>query len=543
VSAVAVVDRDATAEVPGPDDIPSRHVPQLRGRRTLVVLLVLAAALGLRVWHLDGRPGTEYDEPVYAAVAQNLADHSRLQVREPVGVDEPYLYHPPFYFFTLAGLDRLFGPSLLNARVLAALLSMVTLALLWLFARRWPGGWGAVGVLACIAADGWLLYTNRVGWIENAGFPILVLGLLLYQRALETSTDDARALTTFSAAGYVLGAAAIFKLTLVVGVLALLVHWIIVRDRHQGHRRAVRAVVRVVFFYAAGMTIIYGQAFLHQVAVQFDRASGRYASRGVVHLSDLVSATTHNYAPFFATVGLLVVGFVMVLVRLVGAMRSGGLDALRGPDSLYLAWSLASVLFLGALSLRYPQYLVLVLVPLYLYVGSRVVVRWRRSDTDRWRVLALVGVCVLLIGDAVAFRSEVASTQTDAIAAATTYLGTLPRSRTVLADEPIGVGISQPYYDVDRWVFDRGRREPDYVAMITTRTQHLPTATVFRELMTRATIIRRFHGFKGDVTVYRICPSSACGSDASPTPNARDAVRKSSPAVQPQVGRSAVRSS
>ena len=494
--------------------LPTRRDEFADARRRRIVALsvfaILAAALGLRLWHLEDRPGLEYDEPVYASVAHNLRVDGRLQVREPIDVDESYLYHPPFYFAALSVADRVDASPVLIARVIAAIGGVLALALMWLLLREWPGGAAAVVVLGLLALEGWIMYTNRVGWIENAGLPIMLLGLVLYTRARAGHAFLGSVPRAYSAAGWALGCAAIFKLTLFVGILAVVIHWLIMRDEYDGHVRALRGAMRLIFFYFATMTLIYGREFLRQVAVQFNRSTGRYSSRGVVHIGDVISAFTHNYAAFVGTLAFLVVAIVLLGSQLVRAARRRSMEALRDESSFAIAWSLAALAFVGLLSLKYPQYMVLVLIPLMFYAGGRAAM-WvcaRPSGPRRWVVVG--GVVLMLFGDAAAYASVALTPRVDAIAGATAYLATLPHSQLVLADEPIGASIPQPYLNIDRWVFVRTQPTPSLIAAITTKTQRLPDSPKLRRLLATSRVLRRFHGFKGDVTVYETCVRGPC---------------------------------
>ena len=70
--------------------------------------------------------------------------------------------------------------------------------------------------------DGWLMYIERVSYIENALMLIVVTGLLLYQRALEHPSWQ-----RFAIAGAVVGFAAIFKHTGAYVLLAVLLCWLV----------------------------------------------------------------------------------------------------------------------------------------------------------------------------------------------------------------------------------------------------------------------------------------------------------------------------
>ena len=81
-----------------------------------------------------------------------------------------------------------------------------------------------------IVFDGWLLYVQRVSYIENMLLTLITCGMLLYQRALDGR--HAGSLARFALAGAVLGFAVVFKYTGVYVVVAVLLVWLIYRHDH-----------------------------------------------------------------------------------------------------------------------------------------------------------------------------------------------------------------------------------------------------------------------------------------------------------------------
>jgi hypothetical protein len=163
---------------------------------------------------------------------------------------------------------------------------------------------------------------------------------------------------------------------------------------------------------------------------------------------------------------------------------------------------------------------VLALLPLALYAGGRAAtwVRARPSRVRRWVVTG--AVALIVVGDVAAYSSVALTPRVDAIAGASRYLATLPHNDLVLADEPIGASIPQPYLNLDRWVYVTNRATPNLVAAITTKTQRLPDSPKLRRLLATSRVLRRFRGFKGDVTVYETCVRAKC-SPAPARPTAR----------------------
>ncbi len=122
----------------------------------LLALAVVAAGLLLRGLLLD-RPGLHPDEALYASWALRIADGSDPAL---LGV---YVDKPPLHLYVLAGLFRLAGLGsgaawdpqrlLVIGRLAALLASGVSLALLWLLARRVYGPRVALAAVALFAVS------------------------------------------------------------------------------------------------------------------------------------------------------------------------------------------------------------------------------------------------------------------------------------------------------------------------------------------------------------------------------------------------------
>ena len=162
-------------------------------RAAFVTGMALAASLslgfGLRWWSITTRPGTEWDEPVYANVAWNFLRTGLPVLKPEVGHGASlYFSQPPFYFALLAGWYWITGANAIDivpvARMLAVLMSVIMLAVLFFFLRRRHGAWALVPTLV-IAVDSWIVFSNRISWIDNTAIPIGIAGLWAYDYALK----------------------------------------------------------------------------------------------------------------------------------------------------------------------------------------------------------------------------------------------------------------------------------------------------------------------------------------------------------------------
>ena len=128
-------------------DFDTMHLPPGEVRRRgifrvewLAVGCLLAIAFLTR-WYAAMHAGLEVDEPIYHNAAIQLLRYGFPTIRpayqHPI---TPFLYHPPFFFFLLAGWFRLWGnTSYFAGRMLSVVVSCIVLLQLYLLLRRMAG--------------------------------------------------------------------------------------------------------------------------------------------------------------------------------------------------------------------------------------------------------------------------------------------------------------------------------------------------------------------------------------------------------------------
>jgi 4-amino-4-deoxy-L-arabinose transferase-like glycosyltransferase len=461
--------------------------------------LVLLGGAAFRFWSLSSRPGWQYDEGVYAGVAANLLQHGTVNEHITYGAPwTPDLYQPPFYFIALARWFALTGGSIYHARIFGALCSLGTLTLLWRLLVRLHGARVALYAMVPIVFDGWLMYVQRISYMENALLLLVVAGMLLYQRALDT-----RGWRWFAFAGIVLGFAAAFKYTGVYVFAAVLLCWLIINRAHRGH---------FALLGCAGLS--FSAAILYEVRafdtrghdwwwqdtmVQLRRVLGLQHSGGTLTSP---AAAVHL---LFAQYDVFAPSFLIALVTLVLAVRRlwrcyRERDWYPVTDNpLLWSWMAAALVIFGFSSLRYPQYFALILVPMY---------AWFWTETRTWRLRsrgrALLAAVACVAGIA-SFFGRVVGHDDNPFADVQRYAAaSIPATAVVIADEAVGDLIRQPYC-----------REQDTVpctraaSYAITWDTYLQTTwelgdPTYRKLIAGATQVRSWTGFNGTVTVWRL---------------------------------------
>lgn len=479
---------------------PSRR-PSWWSWKSVATIAILALAAALRLWSLRSRPGFDWDEPVYTSVATSLAHGHGLHIKPSYGVPrEPYLFHPPFYFVALAGWFKVFGAGIVQARVLSALASLVSLAILYrLVLRRW--GVLALPMLAVVATDGWLVFTNRVSWIENLMFVLIAAGMLAYDSGLRRSS-----VRRFALGALLLAFAAVFKHVAAYALLAVVIHWWLTKAHPQWHRRLLLTVGCVAGCYVLVLIVATQHdghnAFLDDTLVQLQRIAGQKSARGSINSGAVAGALLGPYKVFFGTLILSGVAMALVAWRTLQVLRARGSS---GPiaDPLLFSWALAATITFGALKLKMAHYFMMIEIPLLLFLASESVA-WIRRDRERRRArlrVAVVACGLIVCANLVTFDLRFASRHDNALAAVTGYMGhAAPPGALVVTEESVGTIIPQPYCKFSQigLCYDRMR----YLIVYRSRTQAPPDNALLNSLLWVARPLATFAGFKERITVY-----------------------------------------
>jgi 4-amino-4-deoxy-L-arabinose transferase-like glycosyltransferase len=461
---------------------------------------LLAAAAVLHLWDLGSKPGWQSDETVYADVAKNLATSGSLSehIQYHTGW-APFLYHPPFYFLLLAGWFKITGAGVPQARLLSVIASLITLCLLTRLIWRLHGTVPALVTATFLAFDGWLLFVQRVSYIENTLMVIIAAGFLLYERALRR--PSAR---RFVLAGAVLGFAVVFKHTGFYVLVAVLLNWLLIRAEHRNHRRLLAAAATVVVLYLAVMIPLFDSGhhdwYLQQSLIQVKRVLGLRVSRGTLSSpSAFAHLLTHQYVIFVPSLVVAAAGAILIVSA---CARARGLGPLRR-NSLLVSWSGAGIVVFAASAIRYEQYFELILIPLYCLLWTEVC-RYVRGHPRTAPAAVAAGLIVLAAGLGT-FYIRVLARNDNALAQVQQYAQThLPTSSVVITEEEIGDEIPQPWCAVARAGICGGT-----AAYAITYQSYLQPAIpagdpAFQKIMTDATPITTFQGFKETITVWRL---------------------------------------
>lgn len=465
----------------------------------LAFAVVLAAGTGLRLWHLGVSPAWQWDEAVYYRVSINV-QHGVLSEHSLYQAYEPFLYQPPFYFLLLSRWFTLVGASIWHARLLGVLLTAAMQALLFRLLWKIHGSATALFAIIPVIFDGWLMYIERVSYMENALMVLIVMGFLLYQGALEKPSW-----LRFALAGAVIGFAGSFKQTGVYVLLAVLLCWLISRRAHKAHLVLAAVALAVMATYIVVMVRVFDVPhhdwYIGQSTTQVRRVLGLQHSGGTLTSpGGVLHLLAAQYKFFIPSVLLGLASFLIVVRRVLQCYRARNWKPAQG-NALLFSWLLTGMVVFGLSSLKFPQYFALILLPAYCFLWTEVA-RWDWQQV--WKRTAVAAAAVAGLGS---FLLTVPAFSVNSLAEVQQYAATqIPANQIVVTEQSIGDLIQQ------RWCTVEEAENCLHFARyaITWRT-YLQSSfkegdAAFHKLMVGATPVKSFPGAVGTATVWKLKP-------------------------------------
>lgn len=223
LTSIAVLIRLARSkpELPGPGE----HVSFKWGRKTIAAISLFTICLaGLCVFRLAHSPHIEPDEAHHLIVARNLAMHGVYGSGMPAtgyrAFDDYDSVGPTVIGPAALGI-HLVGDPVLGGRLVMAAFYVALSLLVFTFSASARASSGVLASAAMFLAPG-SLYLSRTLYGEAPALALLIAGLLLWSRALESP----RPIPLCVACGVLFGCAVITKYFLVVAVWPALGTWL-----------------------------------------------------------------------------------------------------------------------------------------------------------------------------------------------------------------------------------------------------------------------------------------------------------------------------
>jgi len=473
-------------------------------RLAIGVIAIFAVTLGLgimvRLWRLGIVPAWQWDEAVYWRVSVSV-QHGVIAEHSVYGLPwEPFLYQPPIYFKIMASWFDIVGASIYSARVFGVLstgiMQLLLFRLLWLL----EGPRRALLVVLPVIFDGWLLYIERVSYIENVLMILVVLGFLLYQAAL-----DKPSWWRFLLAGLALGATASFKQTGAYVVVAILLHWLIIRREHRGHFIALGGAILVIAVYLLVMLHKYDAPghpwFIDQSTVQLRRVLGLQKSGGTLTSpSQLAHLLTQQYKYFVPSLLLGICGIMIALKRTWQCYRARNWGPAQQNALLY-AWLATGVVVFGSSSLKFPQYFVLILLPAYCYFWMEFA-HWKIDP--QWRLVVPIVASAVGVGS---FLLTVPVFNVNSLQEVQSYAAKdIPSNAIVVTEQSIGDLIQQRWCTVEKSGACVGHATYAITWQTYLQSSFDQGDASFYQIMKGAITVTSFSGAVGTATVWKLSP-------------------------------------
>lgn len=503
------------------------HRPRGRQRRGSITVRVELLSVGLLLlvaflarWYAALHTGLEVDEPIYHDAAQGLLQYGFPTIRpaynHPI---TPFLYHPPFFFFLLAGWFRLWGStSYFTGRMLSVVISCVMLLEIYLMLRQMAGRVVALLALTFLASDLWIIFTNQAIYLENSQMILVVSAIWVYWRATHVAfTSRWRQSGWFALAGVLIGCVIIYKQIGGFIALAVLLNFILQRKYWWQHLLLIFCALFVVGGYVLSMHQIFGHLY---DAATLDQISRTFGKKGAPGLNDgpltAVEAFLSRYWMFFITFITLVCGFLVIVVRYFQALFLRKKIA----HPLLVSWALSGMLFAAGISLKSPHYLILWIIPLYTVLASELggfILNWKwrlvlpgARPRQAWALNFLILFCLLFsVGDAFGFQARFVYVAPDALEQAELYANTmLPHTALIVTENYIGVDLSPAFLDIalvntPRLLADN---QVSYLMLYWTQTQPVPAS--LGPVNSYCVPRRTFTGFKDTIEICQINPTA-----------------------------------
>jgi 4-amino-4-deoxy-L-arabinose transferase-like glycosyltransferase len=484
----------------------------------IIVAFFLALAFVVR-YFAALHAGLEVDEPIYRDAAESLLKLGYPAIR-PAYLHQtiPFLYHPPFYFYVLAGWFYLWGStSYFTARMLSVTMSLIMLLLLYLFMRQVFDKKRALLVLALVGGDLWTIFTNQAIYLENSQMLLVILAIWAYWRASTSSpSSPARYLGWYTLAGLFIGCAIIYKQ--IGGFLAVVValQFLLQRKHWVGYIMLVGMVILIMLSYVLLMHLTFGALFDSATLDQIHRTTGTKAAAGLnTNAQTAIDVIGDRYWVFMITVVVLLGGGILSLIRYLQVL-------LRRRDSaqpVMICWALGGVLFAFGISLKSPHYMILWIVPIYVLLAQEMAeLFWDwRSQVRKVRItqrlmIQVLGllVCVLfLIANAFGYQGRFGNLPGDPLLEAASYVNhNVPPTDVVLAKNYIGVDLVPPFLDINLISTPQEiyRRRVSYMVLYWSTSAPLPES--LGPVSRFCVPMKEFDGFKDHIQVCKVDPAA-----------------------------------
>jgi 4-amino-4-deoxy-L-arabinose transferase-like glycosyltransferase len=469
-------------------------------------LAILAAAAGLRLFHIATAYDLHIDEVTYTTVADSVAGGGGVALH-----GAPFFLHPPMLFWILGGLVRMLGrpellsDEILSYRPLSVAFSVITCAALIAIVGHATTRRTGLLAGALFAVDAFAIRFDSRLFLEA---PAMTFTALAYLTLVLGARRPASGRAWAIAAGVLFGCAMLTKDTvLLVFAPALLVA--LVAGRALPRPAAALALLTsgaVYLVYLAGL-LVSGDlgAWLHQKTGGFRRLAGADQLTGFNNPDSppLSARLAANLEQFSVSYLVIVCGTAAALYVVCRLWRGG---RPRADACLLLGlWQLSAVGFLayamlfGTLEEQMFYFVLVPSIPALCVAATLLASEPREARRISPRVVrpVLDGATVMVLVLSLAAWHRVHTMRSDNYAQAVAYVERdLPKGTTIAVTEGIGQFLL-PDVRLGEWTTpdDLRRQGVDYVLVnsrLVDQGYGVATPTLARWLARNATVARVF---------------------------------------------------
>ncbi|MGA2910598.1 MAG: glycosyltransferase family 39 protein [Candidatus Microgenomates bacterium] len=463
----------------------------------LILIPIFALAIFFRLYNI-GKTALEVDEPINFALAKSFVVYGYPSTKPPeTAPRQPSLFQPLFGYQLSAAWFKLAGNmTIVDARVQNAAASIVVLFLVFLFALK-KGKGTALLAAFFIALDGWIITINRMDYLENFQLILIVLAMWAFWSAVKNGDKQ---LWRWVLAGLMIGFAFIFKHIGVFLVLVVFANWLLTRKDHKGYLVSLFTMGVVGIVYVAAMYLTYGHLYIEAQMVEFDRLFGFTAARGLnFGLSTIISTIVERYWIYITTVVALVIGWPLAAFRYIQAL----IKRSTAPyDTVVISWTVGAAAFAVASQLKAPHYMILWLVPLFLFLAGEVA-SWLKGRRlmNTW-ILVILFLAASIFTWNIRFMVDYGDSLRDSAA----YINAnIPANAQVSTESYLGEMINQPFSNIETSYPVGHMESDDYLAIYTSSTASIDQLpTVVQKWQQYCLPLATFKGFKDQVMVCKI---------------------------------------
>jgi len=379
------------------------------------------------------------------------------------------------------------------------------LVLLYAFVRRFIGKREALIALLVVASDDWILFTNQGIYLEDSQMILILCAMWTYWRATQSDlTKGKQVLMHYLLAGVLVGVVIDYKQIGGFVVVSILINFALQRQQWKPHLLLLVVATSMFILYLVAMHLVFGQLFDSATLTQLTRTAGTRSSAGLTYSPlTAIQAIVSIYWIFPTTILTLIGGSLLVTWRGFQYLRGKR----KGENTVLLSWAAGGIVFAMSISLKSPHYMLLWLIPLYLFLvqeGSHIHTHIFR----RGRNSALVFLTLLQIILAVnlwSFQMRFMNIPGDVIIESNAYINThIPSSALVAEQDYLAVGSTPKYVNI---AFIQTPKElyyshARYVAFYWSTTEPIPAS--LGDTRKYCTPMATFTGFKDHIEVCQV---------------------------------------